>query len=424
MWLTKSVQSWVMELRRRKAKRRAVQDFRRSLALIVDLEALESSVASRLKELFDPDILVVLQLDRKSSLYLPTFFFGIDPESVRDIRIRPGGRLSRWFLVNEICLIIPRDRGVFAYIDPDEQELLRRLEIQLCAPLLARNHLAGMLLLGRRRSVWKPSRQDGNLLLNLSNQASLAFQNAALYREQQERLETLHRADRLAAVGALAAGVAHEVGNPLTSIRSTMQFLAQRCPEDDPSRELLQELIGEVDRISKTVSSLLGLTRSGELRQTEIDLIGLIAQTLQLLEFQARKQNVKVEARFAQTSVRLVADANRLRQVFLNLVLNSLQAMPTGGRVLVEVEHLAERRGRRPAARVKISDSGTGISREHLQRIFDPFFTTKSDGTGLGLAICRSIVQRHEGTLEIDSEQGKGTTVIVHLPIRHPGGQR
>lgn len=424
MWLTESVRSWLTGFRRRKARRRAVQDFRRSLALIVDLDSLESSVASRLKELFDPDVLVILQLDRQTSLYLPTFTFGVDKEQLQEYRIRPKGRLSRWFLVNEICLVVPRDRGVLAYIDPEEQELLRRLDIQLCAPLLARNHLAGMLMLGRRRAQWKPSRQDSNLLLNLSNQVSLAFQNAALYSEQQERLEALHRADRLAAVGALAAGVAHEVGNPLTSIRSTMQFLVQRSPEDDSSRDLLQDLIGEVDRISKTVSSLLGLTRSGELKQAEVDLVALVSQTLQLLEFQARKQNVTFETRFSQPSVRITADANRLKQVFLNLVLNSLQAMPEGGLVMIEIELLSDPRRRRPSARIKLRDSGAGISKEHLQRIFDPFFTTKSDGTGLGLAICRSIVQRHEGTLDIESTTGKGTTVIVDLPVRFSGGER
>ncbi len=192
----------------------------------------------------------------------------------------------------------------------------------------------GLLLLGSR-SERPPSRHDADLLKHLADQASLAFQNVALYREQQERLGRLHRADRLAAMGQLAAGVAHEVRNPLTAIRSTIQYLGRGLARSDPKAELVEELIGEVDRIDSTISGLLSLSRGGELKHGEMDLVELLEGTIRLLEIQARKQGVELEERYRHRPLPLVADAGQLRQVFLNLVLNALQAMPEGGRITV-----------------------------------------------------------------------------------------
>jgi len=409
------IRHYLRRLRRRKARHRAVHDFRRSLALIVDLEALEASVATRLKELLDPERLVILQLDSATNQYRPSFWSGIEREKLEQIEVRPHGRLARWFLINETSLLATHDRGVLGYLDRSEQELFKRLDVQLCAPLLARNYLAGMLLLGGSGPDWGPNRSDADLLMDLANQVSLAFQNAALYREQQERLESLHRADRLAAVGALAAGVAHEVGNPLTAIRSTMQFVGQSFPEGDPSRELVEEIIGEVDRIKKTISSLLSLTRSGEFAPEPLDLVETLRQTLHLVEIQARKQNVRLEQRYSQGSLPMVADGHQLRQLFLNLVLNALHAMPEGGQVTVLTE--AEKKGKtRDRVRITIQDNGPGIPQEHLKAVFDSFYTTKKDGTGLGLAICRSIVQQHGGSIEVLSQEHEGTTVVIFLP--------
>ena len=244
-------------------RRRAVQELRRSLALIVDVGALESSVATRIREFFDPDLLVILQLDVTASRYRPSFYSGAADEDVAGMSFAPRGRLAQWFRTNEACLVVDRDPGVMLFLEGEERRSLVRLRAKLCAPLLARNHLAGFLVLGSDRP-WRPTRRDGDLLLQFANQASLAFQNALLYREQRRRLDRLHRADRLAAVGQLAAGVAHEVRNPLTSIRSTMQYLAGSFEGDEIKKTLATDLIEEVDRIDQTITGLLSLTRPSE----------------------------------------------------------------------------------------------------------------------------------------------------------------
>lgn len=403
-------------LGRRTARRRAVQEFRRSLALIVDPEALEASVSIRIQELFDPERLAILRLDRRGEVFRASSSSGFEDEPVR-LELPAAGRLARWFLVNETPLLLPRDRGVLAYLSPAERRLIVELELDLCAPLLAQNQLTGMVLLGSARRPF--DRHDAELLKHLADQASLAFQNAALYREQQERLDRLHRADRLAAMGQLAAGVAHEVRNPLTAIRSTMQYLGTGFAEDDPKRELTRELIGEVDRIDGTISDLLSLARPEEYQRVELDLVELVRATVRLIEIESRKRGVRLEESYSGEPLRVLGDPARLKQLCLNLILNALQATPEGGRIRVEVARLEAPAAtpRDLRARLRVSDTGVGISAERLSRVFDPFFTTKSEGTGMGLAICHSIVERHGGEIALDSREGEGTTAAVTLPL-------
>ncbi len=407
-------------LRHGRARRRAVQEFRRSLALIVDLPSLEASVSSRLKEIFDPDCLAILHLDPQAAKFRLSLSSGYgDPPPSTSFPAH--GRLARWFVVNQSCLLLPRDLGVLAYLDPEERTAWQELGIQLGAPLITQNHLIGMLLLGSRRAGRQLTRADAELLLTLAEQASLAFHNAALYREQQDRLDRLHRADRLAAIGQLAAGVAHEVRNPLTAIRSTMQYLGKSFPENDGKHEMVSELLAEVDRIDRTITDLLSLTRSGELQPTSLDLVELVRQTAHLIAIQARQQGVEIELAFAAQPLWVRADAQKLKQVLLNLILNALQAMPEGGHIRLRIVQEVTVGSDAPMTRVEVTDQGPGIPPEQLSKVRDPFYTTKREGTGLGLAICQNIVERHAGTLLIDSTPGQGTTVTVLLPLRPAG---
>ena len=410
-------QTW-NRFRGRRARVRAVQEFHRSLALIVDREALESSVATRLKEIFDPDRLAILRLDPRDAHYRVSFSSGLANANLSAMRIPAQGRLARWFTVNETCLSLPRESGVLRYLDESEREVLTALEVQLCAPLMSRSHVTGMVLLGSDREHHFAARQDAELLRALTEQASLAFQNATLYHEQQERLERLHRADRLAAIGQLAAGVAHEVRNPLTSIRSTIQYLGRSFGDGDPKQELAQELLEEVDRINSTISELLNLTRASELVPSEVDLVELMEQTVRLIDIQARKQSVEIKLDYSPRKLLVHADGSQLKQVFLNLILNALQAMPKGGRIALTatLERLLSGAREEPFVHVRVTDNGPGIPAERLERVFDPFFTTKQEGTGLGLLICQNIVERHKGELEMRSVEGEGTEVSIFLP--------
>jgi signal transduction histidine kinase len=254
----------------------------------------------------------------------------------------------------------------------------------------------------------------------LAGQAGLAFENAYLYHEQRDRLRRIYRAERLAAAGQLASGVAHEIRNPLTSIRSTIQYVVHEFQESNPKRALLEELLTEVDRIDRTVDGLLSLTRIADLASEPVFIGDVLEQSLLLVGAQAQRQGVILARPSATQRFQIMADAGQLKQVFLNLLLNALQAMPGGGRVETGIEEwhgetIAPLSGR--WVQLRIRDTGPGIAPEHLDKVFDPFFTTKRDGTGLGLSVCHGIVQRHEGEIDVHSEAGEGTTVTLRFPV-------
>ncbi|HEX4959691.1 MAG TPA: ATP-binding protein [Thermoanaerobaculia bacterium] len=402
-------------MRRRRLDHRAVQELSRSLALIVDREAVEASVAARLRELFDPERMVILQPHPASGSFQPGFSFGLEEPELSGLHLAVRGKLARWLTVNETCLVLDRQPGVHEYLDPAERDLLDRLRLNLCVPMISLNRLTGILLLGSSRPGWTLGRAGVELLNLLASQASLAFENAALYRAQRERLDRLYRAERLAAVGQLAAGVAHEIRNPLTAIRSTMQYLLGSLEPSEPKHQLVADLLSEVDRINSTVGGLLSLSRSGELRRTEIDLQEPLRRALQLVKARAAELRVEIASDSGDPgALRVLGDAGQLQQVFLNLLLNAVQSMPGGGRISVAVTPLTA--GAR-WAEVRIADTGPGIPADQLRRVFDPFFTTKRDGTGLGLAICHGIVEQHEGEIQLASQPGTGTTAAVRLPL-------
>jgi signal transduction histidine kinase len=405
--------------RRKKINRRAFQDLGRSLALIVDREALGSSVAARIRELFDPDRLVILQPDAEGAGFVPTFSNGLTLEALAGLRIASRGKLARWLSVNETSLVLDHRSGVYDYLDVSEKELLARSRLDLCVPMIHLNRLIGLLLLGGDRKGWNASAIDIEMLDLLASQASLAFENAALYRAQSERLDQLHRAERLAAVGQLAAGLAHEIRNPLTAIRSTMQYLLQGLSPGEARYELIQELLSEVDRINSTVGGLLSLSRSGEVRLAEIDLLAPLSASVHLVQARADEQKVVLETSFGREPLSVLGDTGQLKQVFLNLLLNALQSMPEGGRIIITAGPWGTPSGGGAVGwgQVRLTDTGPGIPADELRRAFDPFFTTKRDGTGLGLAICHGIVEQHQGEIRLESEIGRGTTALVRLPL-------
>jgi len=395
---------------------RIITDFNRTLLLIADPESLQASVAVRLQELFGSEQVLILQLDSQQLCFVPGFSLGFQTSELEGVRFERRGGLARWLLVNESALRVKEQSDVVLCLDSPEAALLGRLHVKVCVPLLVLNRLTGIVLLGSKDEKWKLREEQVQLLQALAGQAGLAFENAALHREQRDRLRRLYRAERLAAAGQLAAGVAHEIRNPLTSIRSTIQYVLPSFDATDQKRVLLDELLSEVDRIDRIVNDLLSLTRPSDFHPSKLNLVGLLDHSLLLIGPQARKQAVDIKYRHAEDELKISGDAGQLKQVFLNVFLNSLQAMPKGGTLGVSAARKSTELSGRELIDIQVTDSGAGIPAEHLDRVFDPFFTLKKEGTGLGLSITYSIIQQHGGDIELRSEVGLGTTVIIRLP--------
>jgi two-component system NtrC family sensor kinase len=228
--------------------------------------------------------------------------------------------------------------------------------------------------------------------------------------------EQLQISEKMASIGLLAAGVAHEVNTPLTGISSFTQMLLEGADPDDPKTRLLEKIERQTFRAAKIVNGLLNLSRPASSAASElavVDLNVVIADVLGLLEHQFGTHSIMLRRELSDTPVLVLGMEHKLQQVFLNLFLNAKDAMPKGGWLSVRTSMDGER------AVAEVADTGSGIPNEHLARIYDPFFTTKAmnQGTGLGLSITYGIVREHEGSIDCDSQVGQGTLFVLSLPL-------
>jgi signal transduction histidine kinase len=250
----------------------------------------------------------------------------------------------------------------------------------------------------------------------------------AAEQEERRRMEwRLRHADRLAAIGRLAAGLAHEIGTPLNIIGGRSERLLRSIKENEPATRSLKIICAQMERIARIVRDMLEFARMREPRLAKTDLGPILGKVLELLGQKFEERGVRVTAPAAGGTGAALIDADQIQQVFLNLGMNALDAMPRGGTLRVSVERLARNHPEgvgetQPFLAVAFEDTGTGIAREDLDRVFDPFFTTKEvgRGTGLGLSVSYGIVREHGGFFDIESEPGRGTRVTVYLPEASP----
>ncbi len=245
---------------------------------------------------------------------------------------------------------------------------------------------------------------------------------------EQKRLEQeLIRADKLASLGTLIAGVAHEINNPLGIIAGYSEALIERAKDEELLKteafrdfpEYLETINREIFRCKNILSSLLDFARPSSGTKRLINLNELIKEVILLVNHRAKKLNHRIKLDLSESVDELYADPGSLRQMFMNIIMNSLYFMKKRGKVTITTR--LEKRGKAKRVIVKIKDNGVGIKKEDLPRVFDPFFTTKpiGEGTGLGLSICHRIVTEHKGTIDVESTPGKGTTFIIALPVMH-----
>ena len=232
---------------------------------------------------------------------------------------------------------------------------------------------------------------------------------AELTRMQAQMIQS----EKIVAIGKLAAGVAHEINNPLTGVLTNSSLMLEDLPEDHPWREDLQTIVTETLRCRKIVKGLLDFARQTKPQRTLLDMNQVVGDVLALVRNQTIFRSVRVVNDLHPNLPSVPADADQIRQVILNIVLNAAEAMSQGGELRVSSAIDTPHR----AVEVRIADTGPGIPDEVRSRVFEPFFTTKKTGTGLGLAIAYGIVERHHGELRIDTARGRGTTFTIRLPI-------
>jgi two-component system sensor histidine kinase HydH len=235
-------------------------------------------------------------------------------------------------------------------------------------------------------------------------------------REIKQLEEKVRRSEKMAAIGKLAAGVAHEIRNPLSSIKGFAQYLRQALKNKPREKEYAETMVLEVDRINQVVTDLLTFARPMEAELAPTDISELVEHTVRLVHDDAQSRNVSVQMNISDLS-KIPLDANQMTQAILNLLLNSLQAIHTGG----QIEVGAELNPSDSRLKIWVEDDGTGIAADQKEKIFDPFFTTREKGTGLGLAIVHKIVENHNGEINLQSPPAgktRGCRFTIAIPIK------
>jgi two-component system sensor histidine kinase HydH len=220
------------------------------------------------------------------------------------------------------------------------------------------------------------------------------------------------RSQRLATVGKLAAGVAHEIRNPLSSIKGFATYFKERYREKSEDRHVADVMIQEVDRLNRVVGQLLEFARPITVSKKLISMQTVVEDSLALIERQTDEKRIQVKTRFQSDIKHVPVDPDRISQVLLNLYLNALESMESDGLLTVCLEEDKEKN----RVRIRVSDTGSGIRKEDIPHIFDPYYTTKTSGTGLGLAIVHNILEGHGGDIAVESSVGEGTTFTLFLP--------
>jgi len=254
----------------------------------------------------------------------------------------------------------------------------------------------------------------------LRNGSGKVIGAVAVFKDQSETRQLqkqLLRADRLAALGELAAGIAHDIRNPLTSIRGFVQYL-QKSEDPAELREYAPLIIREVDGLNRIIGELLEFSKPHPPRYTKVQVNDLIQEVLSLFKTRAEKQAVRIDLELDADLPPIEADGEQLKQVMVNLFINACQAIVTKGNIILKtlndsVDWIS----------ISVIDNGVGISQDNLEKVFDPFYSTKPAGTGLGLAVVQRIINSHMGDIDIKSEQGKGTIVTIHLPRLRMGNE-
>ena len=356
----------------------------------------------------------------------------LDEKRMRDLRPGSGARWGVMRVEGQRVFVVYRyftpglkemPRGfpmpiIFLGLDVSPFEITRSQNRDYVAMLSAATLLVGLLCL---------------LALYYAQRARESRRRQRKAEGEVRRLEEeVRRKEKLAAVGNLAAGVAHEIRNPLSSIKGYATYLGQRFPEGSDDREAAAVMVREVDRLNRVITDLIGLSRPSDVRPRPIRLENVVAHVMRLIRQDAERRKVTLEYRASRRVPSVLADSERMSQALLNLCLNALDAMPDGGRMT-----LAIARGKQRVC-LMVRDTGTGIDPAARAHIFDPYFTTKGQGTGMGLAMAHKIVTAHDGEIRLYSrpagKDGRGETIFrIWLPTapqeelseqRHQGRRR
>lgn len=374
-------------------------------------------------------IALFVPLRSRIQLLVEKYFFG-DQQAQRAALSIVARQILRCVDSNDILLLLRRNlqkylgaRNVFVeiffapknrygknYFLPEDKNwpaLKNNDRYNLAVPIQDKQAY-GLIFLTEKKTFAEYTESELDLLLAVASQAAIALANIQLYRQMLSARQEIERSQRLASLGTLAAGLAHEIKNPLAALSNMAALLPERHNDKKFLRSFNEIVPRQIQRMNVLVGNMLGFAKSGSEKFTKVELSAVLQRTTELLKATARRQKVELTAHLLQ-KCSIEGNDKALEQVFLNLGLNAIEAMPKGGKLTFRLL----RDGKKVV--VEIEDTGSGIEKNDLENIFDPFFTTKPGGTGLGLSITYHILEQHKAKIKVDSRKGEGTKFTIEF---------
>ncbi len=393
---------------------------------IIELPKLFDRILELILEVIDADRAVTMLLDEETEeLVLQSVRKG------KDLLVDENIDISKT-IINQVVQsgesLLTSDAMHDERFMMEESIVLHDIRSAMCVPIKIKSHVLGIMYLDTKGTIIGFSNEDLELLTAISNQAAIAVENAKLFeslnkanKELAAHQDQLIETERLSAMGRLAGGVAHEINNPMTSILGFSELITAELTSDHLSQDNIDKclkysdiMMNEAHRCKQIAQSLLQFSRQKTTEKAFTDINQVIDASLALAKFHIKSGPIEIITELTPGLPHIMADANQLQQVFLNLIINAKDAMEEGGNLKIITKQLNEKR-----VQITFEDTGGGIPADSLEDIFKPLYTSKEEGkgTGLGLSISQDIIERHEGAIDVKSNVGEGATFIIILPI-------
>ncbi|MBM4054104.1 MAG: hypothetical protein FJ264_05420 [Planctomycetes bacterium] len=290
---------------------------------------------------------------------------------------------------------------------------MRLLEAIFIFPVFVNRNLKGLLCLGRAKRGMPIASDNLDQLMIIANEIGSALEKSKIIEEKLFLERKMFENEKLSSLGRLSTSVAHEVKNPLSSIKAIVQAMREDLKKENPLQKDLDIIVDEIDRLNKVVNQLLMYAKPSSDIHKQVKIKEVIDSTLVVLNHEARQNNIAISCNISEYLPFISADKAALKEVFFNLIHNAIQATPSTGKISIDAIHLPMNN----CIQIKIADTGHGIPQDSLQKIFEPFFTTKQTGTGLGLSIVKKKLEDMNATIRVESNE-RGTTFIIDVPLR------
>jgi len=386
----------------------------------LELDTLVEQIAARADDLVRADTTAISLLNNKSLMLQYLGVQGSKKQQLleQELPLEAGG-LYNWLACYGTPLLIPDAQSDFR-LDGERMKALG-IKTLMMVPLWSSNTLSGLLTVINKKGAASFDKHDLRLFTVYGNLVGAALQNASLHTDLKQKMKELKSAQqqlvhssKMAAIGDLAANVAHEINNPLTSVLGYTTYLLKTVDLAESPKRMLGMMEQETLRVRKIIRNLLDFSRQKPSWMQPSDLRKPIKETIALVQGMAESSAVRLVEEYPDAPVIVNMDHDEIKQVFINIAYNALQAMPSGGEFRIRLCMVGHHQ-----VVAEIDDTGHGIASEHLDKIFEPFFSTKEDGdgTGLGLSISYRIIQNHGGTIEVASQVGQGSVFRVTLPL-------